>query len=48
LNAPLPLIIGVGVGAIVLILVAVIFGYFIATRLFPSQPSSAQVQTTEK
>ena len=47
LNAPLPLIIGVGVGAIVLILVAVIFGYFIATRLFPSQPTSAQVQTTE-
>lgn len=34
----LPMLIIVGVGGLVLILVAVIFGYFIATKLFPSQP----------
>lgn len=34
----LPMLIVVGVGGIVLVLVAVIFGYFIATKLFPSQP----------
>jgi flagellar basal body-associated protein FliL len=34
----LPMLIGIGGGGIVLILVTVIFGYFIATKLFPTQP----------
>lgn len=38
----LPMLIVVGVGGLVLVLVAVIFGYFIATKLFPSQPVIVQ------
>ncbi len=38
----LPMMIIVGVGGLVLVLVAVIFGYFIATKLFPSQPIVVQ------
>ena len=34
---PLPMLIGIGVGGVVLVLVTVILGYFIATKLFPSQ-----------
>ena len=48
MNFSLPLIIGIGVGGIVLILVAVVFGYFIATRLFPTQPVTTQAQATEE
>lgn len=45
----LPMLIIVGVGGLVLVLVAVIFGYFIATKLFPSQPVIVQGgQPTEK
>ncbi len=46
LGVSLPLVISIGVGAIVLILVAVIFGYFIATRLFPTQSAPSQAQTS--
>lgn len=38
----LPMMIIFGVGGLVLVLVAVIFGYFIATKLFPSQPVIVQ------
>lgn len=44
----MPMLILVGVGGLVLVLVAVIFGYFIATKLFPSQPVVVQGQPTEK
>ena len=47
MNFSLPLIVGIGVGGIVLILVAVVFGYFIATRLFPTQQVVPQTQATE-
>lgn len=44
----LPMLIVAGVGGLLLILVTVIFGYFIATKLFPSQPVVVQgVQQTE-
>ncbi len=45
----LPMMIVFGVGGLVLVLVAVIFGYFIATKLFPSQPVIVQgVQPVEQ
>jgi hypothetical protein len=46
MNVPLPLILGIGGGAIVLIIVAEVFGYFIASRLFPSQGVVTQSQAT--
>jgi flagellar basal body-associated protein FliL len=49
---PLPMLIGIGVGGVVLVLVTVIFGYFIATKLFPSQQqvvvTNGQVQSEHK
>jgi len=47
MNVSLPLITGIGVSAIVLILVAVVFGYFIATKLFPTQQVVSQGQISE-